>query len=128
MIIGQFAQQLYNFCYSAIVGNCIHSQALAAVGATSVISNTLIGFLNSATLGLAIPIARYFGAKDEKHMRKCIGVSALLTLITAIVLTAAGLLFIYDLLALLDTPDEIIHMAYDYVKYILAGLIFFCNL
>lgn len=124
MIIGQFAQQLYNFCDSAIVGNCIHSQALAAVGATSVISNTLIGFLNSATLGLAIPIARYFGAKDEKHMRKCIGVSALLTLITAIVLTAAGLLFIYDLLALLDTPDEIIHMAYDYVKYILAGLIF----
>ena len=124
MILGQIAQQLYNFCDSAIVGNCINPEALAAVGATSVISNTLIGFLNSATLGLSIPIARYFGAQDKKNMRKCIGVSAILTLVSAIVLTIVGLLFIYDLLVLLDTPKEIIHMADNYVKYILAGLIF----
>ena len=124
MILGQIAQQLYNFCDSAIVGNCINPEALAAVGATNVISNTLIGFLNSATLGLSIPIARYFGAQDKKNMRKCIGVSAILTLVSAIVLTIVGLLFIYDLLVLLDTPEEIIHMADNYVKYILAGLIF----
>lgn len=66
MILGQIAQQFYSFCDSAIVGNCINPDALAAVGATSVISNTLIGFLNSATLGLSIPIARYFGAQDQK--------------------------------------------------------------
>ena len=111
MILGQIAQQLYNFCDSAIVGNCINPEALAAVGATSVISNTLIGFLNSATLGLSIPIARYFGAQDKKNMRKCISVSAILTLVSAIVLTIVGLLFIYDLLVLLDTPEKIIHMA-----------------
>lgn len=57
-------------------------------------------------------------------MRKCIGVSAILTLVSAIVLTIVGLLFIYDLLVLLDTPEKIIHMADNYVKYILAGLIF----
>ena len=87
MILGQIAQQFYSFCDSAIVGNCINPDALAAVGATSVISNTLIGFLNSATLGLSIPIARYFGAQDQKNMRKCIGVSAILTFVTSIVLT-----------------------------------------
>ena len=124
MILGQIAQQFYSFCDSAIVGNCINPDALAAVGATSVISNTLIGFLNSATLGLSIPIARYFGAQDQKNMRKCIGVSAILTFVTSIVLTIVGLLFIYDLLVLLGTPEEIIHMADKYVKYILAGLIF----
>lgn len=124
MILGQIAQQFYSFCDSAIVGNCINPDALAAVGATSVISNTLIGFLNSATLGLSIPIARYFGAQDQKNMRKCIGVSAILTFVTSIALTIVGLLFIYDLLVLLGTPEEIIHMADKYVKYILAGLIF----
>ena len=124
MILGQIAQQFYSFCDSAIVGNCINPDALAAVGATNVISNTLIGFLNSATLGLSIPIARYFGAQDQKNMRKCIGVSAILTFVTSIVLTIVGLLFIYDLLVLLGTPEEIIHMADKYVKYILAGLIF----
>lgn len=124
MIIGQIAQQLYSFADAAIVGNCISSDAFAAVGATSVISNMLIGFLNSATLGLAIPIARCFGAKDEKHMRKCIGVSALLTLFASILLTIFSLFFIYKILELLDTPIEIISMSYDYAKVILAGLIF----
>ena len=111
MILGQIAQQFYSFCDSAIVGNCINPDALAAVGATSVISNTLIGFLNSATLGLSIPIARYFGAQDQKNMRKCIGVSAILTFVTSIVLTIVGLLFIYDLLVLLGTPEEILGIA-----------------
>jgi putative MATE family efflux protein len=124
MIIGQIAQQLYSFFDSAIVGNYISPLALGAVGATSVVSNMLIGFMNSATLGLAIPIARYFGAKDFKNMRKCIGVSALLTMGTAIVLTVASLLGIYKLLVLLGTPDELIGMSYEYVKIILAGLIF----
>ena len=59
MILGQIAQQLYSFTDSAIVGNYVSPQALAAVGATSVISNMMIGLLNSGTMGLAIPIAIY---------------------------------------------------------------------
>lgn len=124
MILGQMAQQLYSFADSAIVGNYVSSNALAAVGATNVVSNMLIGFLNSATLGLAIPIARYYGAKDEKNMRKCIGTAALLTLFSSVLLTLCGLFFIYKILTLLGTPTDIIDMSYAYVKIILAGLIF----
>lgn len=124
MILGQIAQQLYSFADSAIVGNYVSPTALAAVGATNVVSNMLIGFLNSATLGLAIPIARYYGAKDEKNMRKCIGASAVLTLFASVLLTIAGLFFIYRILNLLGTPDDIIDMSYEYVKIILAGIVF----
>ncbi len=124
MILGQMAQQLYSFADSAIVGNYVSSNALAAVGATNVVSNMLIGFLNSATLGLAIPIARHYGAKDEKNMRKCISASAVLTLIASVLLTIIGLLFIYKILTLLGTPADIINMSYEYVKIILAGIIF----
>lgn len=124
MILGQMAQQLYSFADSAIVGNYVSPTALAAVGATNVVSNMLIGFLNSATLGLAIPIARYYGAKDEKNMKKCISASAVLTLIASVLLTIMGLLFIYKILTLLGTPADIINMSYEYVKIILAGIIF----
>ena len=127
MILGQIAQQLYSFTDSAIVGNYVSPQALAAVGATSVISNMMIGFLNSGTMGLAIPIAKYYGAKDYKKMRQCIGASALLTLATSIVLTILGLVFIRPILVLLKTPDNIIDMANDYVVIIIAGIIF-CSL
>ena len=124
MILGQIAQQLYSFTDSAIVGNYVSPQALAAVGATSVISNMMIGFLNSGTMGLAIPIAKYYGAKDYKKMRQCIGASAILALVTSIVLTILGLVFIRPILVLLKTPDNIIDMANDYVVIIIAGIIF----
>ena len=124
MILGQMAQQLYSFVDSAIVGNYVSTDALAAVGATSVVSNMLIGFLNSATLGLAIPVARYFGAKDYKNMRKCIFVSVSLTLIATLALMLCGLLCIHKILVLLGTPADILDMSYDYVLIILWGMIF----
>lgn len=124
MIIGQFAQQLYSFADASIVGNFVSTDAFAAIGATNVISLMMIGFLNSATLGLAIPIARYFGAKDQKNMRKCIASSAILTLMTTIVLTTLSLLTIKQVLLLLHTPEDIIGMSEQYVRIILAGLIF----
>jgi len=68
MILGQIAQQLYSFTDSAIVGNYVSSRALAAVGATSVISNMIIGFLNSGTMGL-----RCKGPSQYAKMYRCIG-------------------------------------------------------
>ncbi len=127
MILVQIAQQLYSFTDSAIVGNYVSSQALAAVGATSVISNMIIGFLNSGTMGLAIPIAKYYGAKDYHNMRRCIGASAIMTLLASIVLTVLSLIFIRPILVLLKTPDDILDMAASYVIIIIVGIIF-CSL
>ncbi|MFR5028657.1 MAG: MATE family efflux transporter, partial [Coprococcus sp.] len=127
MKLGQIAQQLYSFTDSAIVGNYVSSQALAAVGATSVISNMIIGFLNSGTMGLAIPIAKYYGAKDYHNMRRCIGASAIMTLLASIVLTVLSLIFIRPILVLLKTPDDILDMAASYVIIIIVGIIF-CSL
>ena len=70
MIFGSIFQQLYNIADSKIVSTFVGTEAFAAVGATSVVSNTLIGFLNSLTLGFAIPIANSFGGKDYKRMRR----------------------------------------------------------
>ena len=127
MILGQIAQQLYSFTDSAIVGNFVSPKALAAVGSTTVISNMMIGFINSGTMGLAIPIAKYYGAKDYSKMRRCIGASAVITLITSLTLTILGLVFIRPLLVLLKTPQNIMDMAGDYVMIIIIGLCF-CSL
>lgn len=127
MIFGQLFQQLYSLTDTAIVGNYVSTKALGAVGATSVISDMMIGFINSGTMGLAIPVAKYYGAKDYASMRRCICVSAIITLITSIVITALGLIFLRPILKLLDTPSDIIDMSTDYAFIIIAGIIF-CSL
>ena len=124
MIFGSIFQQLYNIADSKIVSTFVGTEAFAAVGATSVVSNTLIGFLNSLTLGFAIPIANSFGGKDYKRMRRMVAGTVLLTLAGAVVLTVLILLLIPAILKLLATPEDIMSPALAYVRIILYGIIF----
>lgn len=124
IICGYIFQQLYSFADGKIVSNYVGTMAFAAVGATNVISNTIIGFMNGLTQGFAIPISNCFGAKDFTKMRKYIAGTIKLTLMIALVLTVISLIFIEDILRILKTPNEIMPYATSYVKIILAGIIF----
>lgn len=124
IIIGNILQMLYNMVDSMIVSNYINEDALAAVGATAVVSNTLIGFINGGTQGFAIPIARFFGANDRKAMKRYIAGAFYLTAALAVIFTVSSLLFIRPLLLLLHTPDELMNYALSYVNIILTGTVF----
>lgn len=124
LMVGFIFQQFYNIADSKIVSLYVGTGAFAAVGATGVISNVLIGFLNGLTQGFAIPIANSFGAKDEGRMRKNVAGTIVLALSTSIVLTIAGLIWIQDILVLLHTPDDIMETALNYVRIILIGITF----
>ncbi len=124
IMFGSIFQTLYNLCDSMIVSNYINSDALASVGATAVVSNTLIGFINGLTQGLAIPVARYFGAKDTPSIKRNIAQSFIITFVSAIVITVLSLILIKPVLVLLNTPDELMESSLTYVNIILAGIIF----
>lgn len=117
-------QQFYNFVDSKIVSTYISTKAFAAVGATTVVSNTIIGFLAGFTQGFAISVANSYGAKDYKRMRKYIAGSIVLAFSIAVILMVVSLFFIDDLLRMLATPGDIMEDALAYVKIILFGIIF----
>lgn len=58
IIFGNLLQQLYNLADGKIVSTYVGTQAFAAVGATAVIANLIIGFVNGVTQGFGIPISR----------------------------------------------------------------------
>lgn len=124
LILGNIFQQFYNMADSKIVSMFVGTSALAAVGATSVISNTLIGFVNGLTQGFAILVANSFGAKDENRMRKFVAGTIILTLLVALFLTVFGELFIAIILQMLATPKDIMNDALSYVRIIIFGNIF----
>jgi len=57
-------QLTYSLVDTRIVGTFLGEDALAAVGATSTLSNLIIGFLQGLSGGFAIITAQKFGAKD----------------------------------------------------------------
>ena len=124
LMLGSIFQQLYNMADSKIVSTFVGTGALAAVGATSVISNTLIGFINGLTQGFAILIANSFGAKDEKRMRHYVAGTVILTAVVTVLLTVFGMAFIEPILRLLKTPEDIFGSALSYLKIIIMGVVF----
>ena len=69
LMLGNVFQMLYNTVDSIVVGNFVGTEALAAVGSTTMIVNIMVFFFNGFSTGATVVIARRFGAgkHDELH-------------------------------------------------------------
>ena len=63
LVLGTVFQQLYSFADTVIVGRCLGTDALAAVGSTYSLNFLILGFIQGACVGFGIPVAEAFGAK-----------------------------------------------------------------
>lgn len=123
LFIGYILQLTYSLIDTRIVGSYLGETALAAVGATSSLSNLIIGFLNGLTNGFAVIVAQRFGSGNQKELKKSVALSITLGLIVAAVLTLLSLVFLYPLLHGLNTPENIIDASAAYISVIFAGMI-----
>lgn len=122
LFVGQLFQLFYSLADTRIVGQTLGDEALAAVGATTTLSDMLLSFLNGLTNGFAIVIATCFGAKDERQMKKAMGGTILLGSCCAVVLSGLCLLNMSGLLKLLNISPELFAAARGYIGIVIAGL------
>ncbi len=115
IFISNLFQQLYNAADTMIVGNVLGDTSLAAVGACGSIYELLVGFGLGIGNGLAIVTARACGAGDAGKVKKTVAGSIVIGFVASAIITAVGVLFLYPLLEVLDTPPEIIDEAYSYI-------------
>ncbi len=121
-LLGFLFQQLYNVVDTAIVGKVLGGQALAAAGSTGAINFLVVGFCMGVCGGFAIPVARSFGAGEEKNLRRYVAVGTYLAAIFAVALTALTLVFLHPMLTAMDTPADIYDRSALYIGTIFAGL------
>ena len=120
IFIGNLFQQLYNVVDTVVIGHFLGDEALAAVGSTSAIYSLLIGFTYGLSNGFSVVLARLFGADDEESLHRAVGMSALISVVFAAVLTGASIVFMRPLLLALKTPDSIIGMSQEYLIIIMG--------
>ena len=58
LLLGNLLQQLYTMADSIIVGNWVGKEALAAVGATATIVQTLVGFFVGIGVGVSVVVSQ----------------------------------------------------------------------
>ena len=130
MLLGNFAQQLYNTADSIIVGHYVGDNALAAVGSASPILNLLLALFVGISTGAGIVVSQSFGARDRKGLTESIGNCIALSVIASAVIMIIGPLVTMPLLTLLGTPDSIINWCADYLNIYFYGIVgfFFYNM
>ena len=123
LFMGQLFQIFYSIVDTRIVGETLGEFSLAAVGATSTLSDLMVSLLTGICNGFGIIIATYFGAKDERNMKKAIGSTFLFSTTAAIVISTLSLVFLTPLLHFLNISTELMPLARSYISIILIGLI-----
>lgn len=122
LLFGYLFQQLYNLVDTMIVGQFLGVDALAAVGSTGSINFLIIGFCNGVCSGFALPVAHRFGAKDYKSLRKLWANSIWISGIFAVVMTLATVILCRWILTVMQTPENIMEYAYQYILIIFIGI------
>ena len=123
LLIGNFAQQMYNTVDSIVVGKYVGDNALAAVGASGPILNLLILLFVGISTGAGIMVAQYYGAKKQEELSKTIGSCMTLILVSSAIVMLVGPLIARPLITLLGTPDTVAGMAVDYLVIIFLGIL-----
>ena len=130
MFFSNIFQNLYNTADTVIVGHILGETALAAVGASSIIFELLIGFAMGVGSGFGIVVARSRGAGNLDLLKRSVAGAVISGGLLTVFISVVASVFMMPLLRLLKTPDNVIHGAYSYISvlFLFAIVLFAYNL
>lgn len=122
LMLGNVFQMLYNTVDSIVVGNFVGTQALAAVGSTTMIVNMMVFFFNGFSTGAGVVISRSFGAKDMERLHTAIHTTMAATFVLSVVFTVGGVLLVPAMLRFMSTPEDVFGEATVYLQIYIGGI------
>ncbi len=124
LILGNLFQQFYNMVDSIIVGRFVGEEALAAVGASYSLTTVFVMFAVGGGIGASVITSQYLGAGNYEKMKTSVYTALCTFLGVGLVLGTVGFLLNRPVLAALNTPENILDMAGDYLGIYFLGLPF----
>lgn len=122
LMLGNVFQMLYNTVDSIVVGNFVGTQALAAVGSTTMIVNMMVFFFNGFSTGAGVVIANYFGARNLKALHKAIETTMAATFVLSVLFTLMGVAAVRPMLRFMATPEDVFGEATTYLQIYIGGI------
>ena len=130
LMIGNFAQGLYNTVDTIVVGKYVGDDALSAVGAAGPLTNFLFVFFIGLGTGVSILVSQRYGAKDRQGLALVLGncvvlsfIVSVLTMVLGLVLTRCPIFGGRDLLQLMNTPAGNIYLwCRSYLSILFLGV------
>lgn len=124
LVLSGILQQLYNWTDAFILGNIEGEHALAAVGATTTISEFLILMITGFAVGLSILAAQLFGSGKRQELMSLVNLFSIIMGILFLVVCVLCSIGTGKLLGMIQTPKDIYADAQRYLQIIFLGIPF----
>lgn len=121
IIGGQLFQLFYTLADTLIVGQTLGANALAAVGATTIVTYFQLVFIQGFTNGMGIVTGQCYGSGSKDKVRHSIAASNLIGLYASVILTLLFVAASFFVPSWMRIPDEIAHDAWVYMFVIFIG-------
>ncbi len=121
-----FAEVLQEFHYtvdSFVAGNFLEhgDTVVAAIGATWHVLMLLLSFLLGFSIGGSVVIAQFVGSNKDYRLPQTITTLLVAVLVSAPIISVAGIAASRPLLQLLNVPPEVLPYSLAYLRIMLAG-------
>ncbi len=121
MLLSALLQQMYSWADAFIVGNIEGELALAAVGASSIISRMTTMILTGFSAGLSVLAAQTFGRGEKGKLSAILSTFAPIFGGIAALAAVVMVIFARPMLVLFDTPANIFEMSVGYLCWYMLG-------
>ncbi len=98
--------------------------SMNAVGANGSLINLIVALFTGLSVGANVYIANAKGRGDKEAAEKGIGTSILLSAVVGIIVLLFGSIFAKELLILMETPEEVLYKATQYLTIYFYGVPF----
>lgn len=124
LMAGNLLQQLYNVADTVIVGKCIDSVALAAVGSAFSLMTLLTSILLGLCMGSGVVFSQLIGAERPRELRLAVFNAFWFVAAAAVLLTGIAYVLRNWIIRMLNIPDEAVRDISDYLTVVFAGIPF----
>ena len=122
ILLSQLLQQFYNIADTAIIGQYIGADALAATGTAGLLLSVIVNFFIGLSAGISVIISHLFGHREYQKLSSCIQTIIIASTLLGFLFTFVGLWGTPLFLKWLDTPAEIIPLAVCYLNICFWGM------
>lgn len=124
IILTSVLQLLFNAADLVVVGRFCGSLSVAAVGATTSLTNLLVNFFIGLSVGAGVTVAHALGGKEDDWVHRTVHTALPMALACGAVVTILGVSLSESFLQMMGTPEDILPLSGLYMKIYFAGITF----
>lgn len=124
LMLSGILQLLFNAADIVVVGHFAGSDALAAVGSTSSLTNLLVNLFIGLSVGTNVLAARFYGGGQKKELSEMVHTAILTAIVSGFLLVFIGIAVARPALTWMGTPEDVIGQSTLYMCIYFVGMPF----